>query len=153
MNKQFAVINTANAVNEIIIPKFRAFVEEQTKSPEIQEKINAEIRRLESIEDTVSEIQSNVDFELGDSIAIGGLHFFYSEEKKELVTSSSIKYIAENSILNKEGIGYTWNIEDSIRTRILAILSNAGEDDFYKLLALVEDGINFQEFIDAHKGN
>lgn len=150
MNTKFAVETMARAVNDVIVPKFRTYVEIQKNSPTIKAKIKAKIDEIEATEDIVAEIQSNVDFKEGDSISLNGLYFWYNTEKEELVTNNKVD-IATNTVYSREGLTYSWRAEELLRSRILAIIDGLWKITFPEALKIVEDQIDFAEFIKLSK--
>ena len=146
MNTKFAINNIAEAINEIILPKFASYLEDKKNDPSIQAKIANRVKELEAIEDVVSEIESHVPFKSGDSITIDGINFYYSTEREEMTIGSNLIDHATNYILYDEGINDTWTSRRALKIRILAIVSGLSPSTFEDSLKVVEDQINFEEF-------
>lgn len=153
MYRNYQIKKLADAVNDIILPKFEQYLKDRRNDLLLQKRIDAVITKIEKLEDTLNNNFSDFDFSESNwmSINLGKYYFHYNKATDEIKFGDSIENFAEREVWAEEGLYNTWESTEAIRTRVLAILSTIEETSFDKVVEIVEHQIDFNEFINRYK--
>lgn len=154
MYKNFAVNKLSTSIKDVILPKFNIYYQDRQNDISIKELIEDEITHIEDLEDLVIDITENHDFSNYkgyNTITIDGYSFRYNKELEDFEFSDDKEAAAKYRILSNEGLLANWSISELIRNRIDAILVTLEETSFNEILKIVENSIDFNEFINLNK--
>lgn len=148
MEKYQAKITT-EAIKNIILPKFDNFIEELRNSKEVQKEIAEEIKKIEALEDIISnaelDVHLNEDSLLG--IWMNDYNFAYNKDSGLVKIYGGTKYNAEQKVYRKYNLYPDWMKKELLNTRIEAIVSLLDPMAFKDILTVVESQIDFKEFL------
>jgi phage pi2 protein 07 len=155
MYTKFAVEHIAESINAIIIPKFNKYTEDRRNDVSLQPLIDAEIKKIEEANDLVENLMSSVEIDKDtyNSISLNGYTFYYNNQTESWdFSSNDIAATVKSNLLYKEGLQNDWRVRDLIKDRIIAIIATVDEsNDHDAILKIVEDQIDFNEFINLAK--
>lgn len=142
----------SESINNVILPKFRKYIEDRQNDISLNEEIEKEIAKIEKIIDFVNDI--SVDelpedtLENGIRFNIGDLSFGYDSETESMKLQwYTPEVLAKNTVLNRHNLSHCWSKEEALRERILAIVSMLDDGNFDDILKVVETNLDYNEFI------
>jgi len=148
MEKYQAKITT-EAIKNIILPKFDNFMKELRDSKEVQKEVAEEIKKIEALEDVLSNAELDVHLNEDSYLEIwmNGYSFSYHKDSGLVKVSGGAKNNAERRIYEKHNFYSDWIKGGLLNTRIEAIVSLLDPMAFEDILTVVESQIDFKEFI------
>lgn len=153
MYKKNAVNRLSGAIKDVILPKFTVYLEDRRNDVSIQELIEKEVEHIEDLEDLVFNMTDSIDFSefKSNNITLDNYNFRYNKELEDFEFNGDKELAAKGKILYQEGLTTSWTISNMISRRIDAILVTLEETSFDEILDIVEDQIDFNEFISTQK--
>lgn len=148
MEKYQAKITT-EAIKNIILPKFDNFMEDLRNSKEVQKEIAEEIKKIEALEDILSNAELDVHLNENSSLGIwmNDYNFAYNKDSGLVKIDGGTKYNAERKVYGKHNLYTDWMKRELLNTRIEAIVSLLDPMAFEDILTVVESQIDFKEFL------
>jgi hypothetical protein len=155
MYKISAVKTISESVTEVILKKFRIYIEDRKNDVSIQEEIDKEIDFIDELEDLALTISNKYSIPkrkgINNYLNFAGYYFKYDENKEEFVFENDKKEYAKSKVLRDHGLSWLYPAEGSIVSRIKAIISTVEASSFDDILDYVEKNIDFNEFIELNK--
>jgi len=148
MEKYQAKITT-EAIKNIILPKFDNFMKELRDSKEVHKEVAEEIKKIEALEDVLSNAELDVHLNEDSYLEIwmNGYSFSYHKDSGLVKVSDGAKNNAERRVYEKHNLYSDWVKRGLLNTRIEAIVSLLDPMAFEDILTVVESQIDFKEFI------
>jgi len=150
MTEKFVIQTLSEAVNDIILPKFKKYIEDRRNDISLQDRINAIVDKIDDYESLVNDLVNDLGEDFKGNIRLDEYGFEYNQELDTYVYCEDKLETAKLKIWREDGlVSDTWcdHKDRLIKNRIAAIITTLEETSFDEIVKIVESQIDFNEFI------